>query len=89
MLALTDDLEEVVRENLRLRYDLMAEVAKASEPVPFGHKVRQWWSARFGRSDDQPLIFAPCSSLSQSPLRLSLGAGPLLARRGDDHGLSG
>ncbi len=58
MLALTDDLEEVVRENLRLRHDLMAEVAKASEPVPFGHKVRQWWSARFGRSDDQPLIFA-------------------------------
>ena len=53
--ALTDDLEEVVRENLRLRHDLMVEVAKASMPVPFGHKVRQWWSARFGRSDDQPL----------------------------------
>ena len=58
MLALTDHLEEVVRENLRLRHDLMVEVVKATEPVNFGQKVCQWWSARFGRSEDQPVIFA-------------------------------
>jgi hypothetical protein len=27
-------------------------------PATFGHKVRQWWSDRFGRSEDQPLFFA-------------------------------
>jgi hypothetical protein len=52
------DLEKVVRENLKLRQQVVAEFDKASEPVSFGHKVRQWWSARFGRSEDQPLIFA-------------------------------
>jgi hypothetical protein len=36
----------------------MAEFAKASEPVSFGHKVRQCWSTRFGRSVDQPVFFA-------------------------------
>jgi hypothetical protein len=51
-------LEGVVRENLRLRQELMVEVAKASEPVSFGQKVPRWWSARFGRPEDQPLFFA-------------------------------
>jgi hypothetical protein len=53
-----DDLEEVLGANLKLRGELAAEVAKAVEPVTFGQKVRQWWSARFGRSEDQPLFFA-------------------------------
>ena len=55
---MTDDVEGVLRENLRLRQELMAEVTKASEPISFGQKVRQWWSNRFGRSEDQPLFFA-------------------------------
>jgi hypothetical protein len=52
------DLEKVVRENLKLRQQVVAEFATASEPVSFGQKVRRWWTARFGRSEDQPLIFA-------------------------------
>jgi hypothetical protein len=52
------DLEKVVRENLKLRRQVVAEFAKASEPVSFGQKVRQWSSAHFGRSEDQPLILA-------------------------------
>jgi hypothetical protein len=55
---MTNDVEGVLRENLRLRRELMSEVTKASEPVTFGQKVRQWWSARFGRAEDQPLFFA-------------------------------
>ena len=55
---MTNDVEGVLRENLRLRRELMVEVTKASEPVTFGQKVRQWWSARFGRAEDQPLFFA-------------------------------
>ena len=31
-------------------------VTRDSEPVTFGQ--RQWWSARFGRAEDQPLFFA-------------------------------
>jgi hypothetical protein len=53
-----DNLEGLVRENLRLRRDLMGDVAKASEPVTYGQKVRRWWSARFGRGEDQPFFFA-------------------------------
>jgi hypothetical protein len=55
---MTNDVEGVLRENLRLRRELMSEVTTASEPVTFGQKVRQWWSARFGRAEDQPLFFA-------------------------------
>ena len=55
---MTNDVEGVLRENLRLRRELMSEVTKASEPVTFGQKVRQWWSARFGRPEDQPVFFA-------------------------------
>ena len=55
---MTNDVEGVLRENLRLRRELMSKVTKASEPVTFGQKVRQWWSARFGRAEDQPLFFA-------------------------------
>jgi hypothetical protein len=53
-----DDLQEVLRQNLDLRHRLATEIAKASEPVSFGQKVRQWWSNRFGRSEDQPLFLA-------------------------------
>jgi hypothetical protein len=52
------DVEGALRENLRLRRDLMAEVTRASEPITFGQKVRKWWSAHFGRSEDQPVFFA-------------------------------
>jgi hypothetical protein len=52
------DLEKVLRENLKLRRQVVAEFTKASEPVSLGQKVRQWWSNRFGRSEDQPLILA-------------------------------
>jgi hypothetical protein len=52
------DLERVLRENLKLRRQVVAEFAKASEPVSFGQRVRQWWSAGFGRSEDQPLFLA-------------------------------
>ena len=52
------DLERVLRENLKLRRQVVAEFTKASEPISFGHTVHQWWSARFGRAEDQPLFFA-------------------------------
>jgi hypothetical protein len=52
-----NDLEKVLRANLKLRREL-AEVAKAVEPVPFGHKILNMktgvfdrWLERFGRSD--------------------------------------
>lgn len=48
------DLERVLRENLKLRRQVVAEFTKAR----FGHTVHQWWSARFGRAEDQPLFFA-------------------------------
>jgi hypothetical protein len=55
----------VLRANLKLRCELAAEVAKAVEPIPFGHKILNMktgvferWLERFGRSEDQPLIFA-------------------------------
>jgi hypothetical protein len=51
------DLERVLRENLKLRRQVVAEFTKASEPISFG-SVHQWWSARFGRAEDQPLFFA-------------------------------
>jgi hypothetical protein len=53
-----NDFEKVLRENLELRRQVVSEFSKAREPLTFGQKVRQWWTARFGRSDDQPLIFA-------------------------------
>ena len=52
------DFERVLRENLKLRRQVVAEFTKASEPISFGHTVHQWWSARFGRAEDQPLFFA-------------------------------
>jgi hypothetical protein len=58
MTSNNDELEKVLRENLNLRRQVVEEFAKASEPLTFGQKVRQWWSARFGRTEDQPLIFA-------------------------------
>jgi hypothetical protein len=51
-----DNLEEAFRENLSLRRQLMSEVAKAGEPVTLGQKMGKWW--RFGRTEDQQLVFA-------------------------------
>jgi hypothetical protein len=51
-----NDVEQRLRENLRLRHQLAEEIGKAAEPVTFSHKVDKWW--RFGRADDQPLILA-------------------------------
>jgi hypothetical protein len=51
-----DELEGALRENLDLRRQLMSEVAKAGEPVTFGQKIQKW--SRFGRDEDQPLLFA-------------------------------
>jgi hypothetical protein len=56
MTASSDDVEQVLRENLRLRHQLTEEIAKADEPVTMSHKVDKWW--RVGRSEDQPLILA-------------------------------
>jgi len=59
----SDDLEAVLGANLKLRSDLAVEVAKAVEPAAFGpvlnmeKGVFDWWRNRFGRSEDQPLIF--------------------------------
>jgi hypothetical protein len=60
-----DDLEQVLRANLTLRRELAVEVAKAVEPVALSHKILKmktgafdWWLNRFGRSEDQPVIFA-------------------------------
>lgn len=50
------DFEKVLRENLNLRRQVVAEFAKANEPVSLGQKVRQWSSAHFGRSEDQTLV---------------------------------
>ena len=36
----------------------MVEVTKATEPIGSGQKVHKWWSAHFGRSEDQPVFFA-------------------------------
>ena len=55
---MTHHAEDVLRENLRLRQELMVEVGRATEPLTFGQKVRRWWSAHFSRSEDQPLFFA-------------------------------
>jgi len=59
------DLEKVLRANLKLRRELAAEVAKAVEPIPSGHKILKMktsvfdrWLERFGGSEGQPLIFA-------------------------------
>jgi hypothetical protein len=51
-----DNLEEAFRDNLSLRRQLMSEVAKAGEPVTLGQKMGKWW--RFGRTEDQQLVFA-------------------------------
>jgi hypothetical protein len=51
-----DSLEQTLRENLDFRRQLMAEVAKAEEPVPLASKISKWW--RFGRPEDQPFILA-------------------------------
>jgi len=53
MTSNNNDIEQVLRENLDLRGQLMSEVTKAVEPVTF-----KWWRERFGRSEDQPLFFA-------------------------------
>jgi hypothetical protein len=50
-----DDLERVLRENVELRRQVVAEFSRS---LTVGQRVREWWTARFGRSDDQPLIFA-------------------------------
>jgi hypothetical protein len=52
----TNNLERALRENLDLRRQLMSEVAKAEEPASLGQKMGKWW--KFGRDEDQPLIFA-------------------------------
>jgi hypothetical protein len=52
-LRLSNQLEQVIRENLRLRKQLAEEITKAEGRA---HKLDQWW--RFGRSEDQPLILA-------------------------------
>ena len=56
MTSSSDDVEQVLRENLRLRHQLAEEIAKAEEPATMSHNVDKWW--RFGRSEDQPLILA-------------------------------
>jgi hypothetical protein len=56
MILDNENLEGALRENLDLRRRLMSEVAKAEEPVMLGQKIQKWW--RFGRAEDQPLIFA-------------------------------
>ena len=60
-----DDLERVLRENVELRRQVVAEFTKAVEPVTFSHKIltmktdaSHWWIERFGKSEDQPLFFA-------------------------------
>jgi hypothetical protein len=52
----TNNLERALRENLDLRRQRMSEVAKAEEPASLGQKMGKWW--KFGRDEDQPLIFA-------------------------------
>ena len=39
MTSSSDDVEQVLRENLRLRHQLAEEIAKAEEPVTMSHKV--------------------------------------------------
>jgi hypothetical protein len=56
MISGSDDVEHVLRENLRLRHQLAEEIAKAEGPVTMSHTVDKWW--RFGRPEDQPLILA-------------------------------
>jgi hypothetical protein len=48
----SNNLEDVLRENLDLRRQLMGEVAKAEEPVTLAQRIR------IGREEDQPLVFA-------------------------------
>ena len=59
---ISSDLEAVLQQNLELRRELAVEVAKAVEPVSFGHKIltmnTSWWRDHFGKADDQPLFFA-------------------------------
>jgi hypothetical protein len=52
----SNSLEDALRENLDLRRQLMGEVAKAEEPVTLAQRIQKRW--RFGRDEDQPLIFA-------------------------------
>jgi hypothetical protein len=56
MISGSDDVEHVLRENLRLRHQLAEEIAKAEGPVTMSHTVDKWW--RLGRPEDQPLILA-------------------------------
>jgi len=53
---MTSHVEQVLRENLRLRQQLAEEIAKAEEPMTMNHYLDNWW--RFGRPEDQPLILA-------------------------------
>ena len=63
------DLERVLRENLKLRRQVVAEFTKAR----FGHTVHQWWSARFGRArGSTALLRSPIRADRRHALRLSL-----------------